>query len=348
MKLLGRFDPSTNTIDPSQAEAFGPEEQEEQEQEERRSLHSKTRQAADEEGGGEGVQEGQVAEGGAEARGGEKIGVLVKEIKVDGEVYWQQVGHGLVFEFAPPYAYVGLLRKNGTIHYGQQPPGPTDWPAQIPKHMRPGRPCFVIGALNGSVTAARAYNRELHQGAWKDLHEYGLYKFVEDGRNVGYPWYVEQGQSGQDAARDRDGGAAAAAVGLLPEEMGVGHGRSARARELQSVASESKDLVKRRRRRREFALTALEREAGLEQQVVDGLWEMGQTEREFPALYKSVGDDVVKVPREYHPLWAKGACRCQHCDDMRAGVTGITCHCEHCYIQGYWKKKDFVSLMHLL
>ena len=60
-----------------------------------------------------------------------------------------------------------------------------------------------------------------------------------------------------------------------------------RRNELQSVASESRDLVTRRRRRREFKDKVGEREVGLEQQVVEGLWEMGETDREFPELYKA-------------------------------------------------------------
>ena len=60
-----------------------------------------------------------------------RVAVLTEEIKVDGRRYLQQLGQGLVFDFEPPHDYVGLRFKNGSIHYGRLPPGPTDYPPQV-------------------------------------------------------------------------------------------------------------------------------------------------------------------------------------------------------------------------
>ena len=38
---------------------------------------------------------------------------------------------GLIYKLDPPHDYVGLLRKDGSIHYDALPPGPTDWPPQV-------------------------------------------------------------------------------------------------------------------------------------------------------------------------------------------------------------------------
>jgi hypothetical protein len=106
---------------------------------------------------------------------------------------------------------------------------------QVPKHMRPGRPGFVIGALNGSVEAAREYNRKLHEGAWRDLHEYGIFKLMVDGENYGYPWYMRRNAHQEDgggrAERDVDGAGRAG-----------GEGSEARKRELLSVSNESRSV----------------------------------------------------------------------------------------------------------
>ena len=92
----------------------------------------------------------------------------------------------------------------------------------------------------------------------------GIYKLSSrSGQKLGYPWYM------------RD---------TVERAPVITQGRR---NELQSVASESRDLVARRRRRREFKDKVGEREGGLEQQVVEGLWEMAETDREFPELYKA-------------------------------------------------------------
>ena len=107
-------------------------------------------------------------------------------------------------------------------------------------------------------------------------------------------------------------------------------------------------LIKRRKRRGEFRVVGSQQEPDWLAQIVDGLWEMGETERRFPERFKAVGDDIVRIPQDDHPLWRPGACKCPHCEDMRTGASGMVCHCEHCYTQGYWKQKDLSSLIHLL
>jgi hypothetical protein len=92
----------------------------------------------------------------------------------------------------------------------------------------------------------------------------GIYKLsTRSGQKLGYPWYM------------RD---------IVERAPVITQGRR---NELQSVASESRDLVARRRRRREFKDKVGESEGGLGQQVVEGLWEMAETDREFPELYKA-------------------------------------------------------------
>ena len=320
---VGRLDPDTNLVDPSQPEAFGPDESQ--------VVHPNPMSQ-----GPESAHKNK----NEEARAGTGVGMLMEQIKIDGALFWRHLGEGLLFEYEPPHKYVGLQRRNGTIHYGQPPPGPRDYPPQIPLHQRPGRPAFVIGALNGSVEAAREYNRRLHLTAWKDLHEYGCFKLMHMGRNIGYPTWMQEevGSRSQVAVAAQQGEAAGAAVA----------DNDGPTREAISVSTETRDLIKRRKRRGEFRVVGSQQEPDWLAQIVDGLWEMGETERRFPERFKAVGDDIVRIPQDDHPLWRPGACKCPHCEDMRTGASGMVCHCEHCYTQGYWKQKDLSSLIHLL
>ena len=312
-QYLGRLDLESNLIDSSLPEAFGP--------------------------------------GPDDVACPQDTAVLMEVIKVDGQRYLQQLGQGLVFSYQPPHDYVGLRFKNGSIHYGRLPPGPTDYPPQIPRHMRPGRPAFVIGALNGSVEAAREYNRKLHEGAWKDLHEYGIFKLRLGGENFGYPWYMRPSNAVDAEEESADNAVRGGGRGESIDGSS-GMKRDPRSGQLVDLAAgaESRDLMKRRRRRKELKKNEVEKDSDedLVEQLVDGLWEMTETQRLYPDTFRAVGDDVIKIPKDIHPLWAKGACRCPHCEDMRSGTSSIICHCKHCYLQGYWKKKDLASLEALL
>jgi len=243
---------------------------------------------------------------------------LMEKIIVDGKKYLLQVATACVYERKKPYRYLGLLRKDSTIDFGARQPGWGDTPFNVEEPTMPGKPSFVIGKLNGSIDAAREYNKRLHEGPWKKLHEYGIYKIKFDGFSS-YPPECEEGRAPAPAA-----------------EPAKKKGTKKSSWDMMEV-DESEEV--RPPRKIKGLGPKKPPEKSFDDQLADAMWEIRKKKLLRRVRYEAVGGEVVGIRQDKHPLWRRTACKCSHCEDMRIGRTGINCHCQHCFVEGYWVSK---------
>ncbi|EKX51939.1 hypothetical protein GUITHDRAFT_134255 [Guillardia theta CCMP2712] len=229
---------------------------------------------------------------------------LMEEIKVEGEKYLLEAGTAAVYQYRKPHRFLGLLRKDKTIDFGARMPGWGDTPFNVQEPMMPGRPSFVIGKLNGSIDAARQYNKKLHEGPWKvksedaalrlnhrttqKMHEYGIFKLNVDGISS-YPPECEEGQP-------------------CPSLEPSSRKKSSKKSSTDLMELDESDEVRKPRKIKGLGPKTPPAKS-FEDQLADAMWEIRSKELQRSVRYEAVGEDVVGIRQDKHPLWRKTACK---------------------------------------
>mmetsp|Transcript_22737 Transcript_22737/g.35608 ORF Transcript_22737/g.35608 Transcript_22737/m.35608 type:complete len:323 (+) Transcript_22737:2-970(+) len=226
---------------------------------------------------------------------------LFQIINVNGQQYCRLFETPYVFTYEDPLRFVGLLRKDMTLDTDVDI-SDTVQDHVYPPELTPEMRPGTGGFVIGPLNGSWDAADAYNQKVWDSRPHQALRNDTLLGVDwEGYDPWTGKHRRGANSSVSESG-------------RSKGSGRSGKAKQ--------------------------ERKQSVSEQIADKMWKYYHRDRTKKRKYVPLGPEVITVDQTVHPLFRPGACRCPHCSDMRNGVTGVICHCEHCYIKGYWETKS--------